>query len=89
MKGILHLTLYRKWFDKIASGEKTEAYRKASAYWFARLANKKFSEVHFTNGYGNQRPFMRVEWKRTDLVDTTFIIKLGKILEKRGYIIEK
>jgi hypothetical protein len=35
---VLHLTLKKKWFDMIASGEKTEEYREIKPYWFRRLA---------------------------------------------------
>lgn len=34
---ILHLTLKKKWFDMIASGEKTEEYREIKPYWWKRL----------------------------------------------------
>lgn len=34
----LHLVLKHKWYDKIASGEKTSEYREAKPYW-----NKKFA----------------------------------------------
>ena len=30
---ILHLTLKKKWFDMIASGEKKEEYREIKPYW--------------------------------------------------------
>lgn len=36
----LHLTLKKKWFDMIASGEKTEEYRELKSYWGVRLLNK-------------------------------------------------
>ena len=29
----LHLTLNKKWFDMILSGEKTEEYREIKPYW--------------------------------------------------------
>lgn len=35
---ILHLTLKKKWFDMIESGEKTEEYREIKQYWINRLA---------------------------------------------------
>jgi len=35
-KPVLRLTLHRKWFDMIATGEKTEEYREIKPYW-ARL----------------------------------------------------
>src|SRR6478609_2178429 len=34
---ILHLTLKKKWFDMIASGEKKEEYRELKPYWAKRL----------------------------------------------------
>jgi len=33
----LHLTLKKKWFDMIASGEKKEEYREIKDYWCRRL----------------------------------------------------
>jgi hypothetical protein len=37
---ILHLTLKRKWFDMIESGEKPEEYREIKPYWIKRLCDK-------------------------------------------------
>lgn len=37
MKKILHLTLKKKWFDMIVSGEKKEEYREITGYWVQRL----------------------------------------------------
>lgn len=34
---ILHLILKGKWYDMIASGEKTEEYREVKPYWEKRL----------------------------------------------------
>ena len=36
---ILHLVLKRKWYEMIASGEKTEEYRALTPYWASRLNN--------------------------------------------------
>lgn len=36
-KKILHLTLKKKWFDMILSGEKKEEYREVKSYWITRL----------------------------------------------------
>jgi hypothetical protein len=38
---ILHLTLKKKWFDMISSGEKKEEYREVKDYWMKRLAGIK------------------------------------------------
>lgn len=36
----LHLVLIGKWYDMIASGEKTEEYRDLTPYWCNRLIQK-------------------------------------------------
>ena len=58
---ILRLTLKKKWFDLIKSGEKLEEYREIKQYWISRLCEKgckeytydikRFTHVLFTNGY--------------------------------------
>jgi len=40
-KKILYLILKKKWFDKIASGEKLEEYRQFKEYWYTRLINRE------------------------------------------------
>ena len=68
MKKILHLTLKKKWFDMILSGEKKEEYREMKPYWFNRLygwyskGHKQFDYVHFRNGYNHTSPSMLVEF---------------------------
>lgn len=79
----LKLTLMKKWFDLIADGHKTVEYREVKKHWTQRLALKrqaraeaedmarelrKFDEVHFTNGYGSQVPFLRVECKGVNVI---------------------
>lgn len=40
LKGkVLYLTLKKKWFDMILSGEKKEEYREIKHYWLPRLFN--------------------------------------------------
>lgn len=54
----LTLTLSRKWFDLIKSGEKKEEYREIKPYWNKRLLDKsesfsiftEYDEVEFTLG---------------------------------------
>jgi hypothetical protein len=66
---ILHLTLKKKWFDMIASGEKKEEYRDMKPYWTKRLFNdlgdrfepKSFDKVVFKNGYATNAPTIVVE----------------------------
>ena len=94
MKKILHLTLKKKWFDKIASGEKTKEFREIKPYWTTRLEGKIFDEIHFRNGYSHHAPFMRVEWRGCKIgwvkigelcKEKQYIIELGKILYKRNW----
>lgn len=64
---ILHLTLKKKWFDLIASGEKKIEYREDKPYWRSRLIKEPygkamFDEIHFRNGYSKNAPFMRVKY---------------------------
>lgn len=91
-KKILHLTLYKKFFDQIYSGKKTEEYREDTPYWTAKLTKNgefvEFDEVHFKNGYGPDVPFMAVEHlgttKRVEeqdlVIKKLYVIKLGEIL---------
>lgn len=47
---VLHLTLKRKWYDMVLSGEKKEEYREVKDYWVSRLVNE------FTSPYQHE-PF--------------------------------
>jgi len=69
---ILHLTLRRKWFDMIASGEKKEEYREFKDYWLKRLSDfftsspfsfsfHEYDVIRFRNGYSNEAPIIDVE----------------------------
>ena len=60
---ILHLTLKKRWYDMILSGQKKEEYREIKKYWDIRfkryLEEKKKNQkmaIKFTNGYGEGRP---------------------------------
>ena len=90
MKRILHLTLIKRYFDVIADGKKRREWRAKKPYWTKRLFKdgkpRKFDEVHFTNGYGRDRPFMRVEWRGLDLgCDDYYMVILGDLLEIRNW----
>lgn len=56
---ILHLSLKKKWFDMIDSGEKKEEYREIKPYWNKRFVDKKFDVVQFRNGYSKNSPVMK------------------------------
>lgn len=60
---ILHLTLHRKWFDMILSGQKREEYREMKPYWNLRLARRRYDAISFRNGYAKDAPQMLVELK--------------------------
>jgi len=46
---ILHLTLKKKWFDMILSGEKKEEYRELKPYWLTRLYFNDNTEAYDLN----------------------------------------
>lgn len=67
---ILNLTVSKKWFDMIFSGEKKEEYRELKPYWTVRLVDlgktisfsshveyKKFDAVRFFNGCALSQKF--------------------------------
>lgn len=74
---ILRLTLTKKWFDMIKSGEKKEEYRECKDYWASRLLRFKYDGtpycyphmvkwydyIEFRNGYSPNAPKMLVEFK--------------------------
>ncbi|HRO75773.1 MAG TPA: ASCH domain-containing protein [Crocinitomicaceae bacterium] len=60
---ILHLTLTKKWFDMMVTGEKNIEVRKPSKWIMSRLENKEYDVVKFTNGYGKDKPWFIAEYK--------------------------
>ena len=80
-KKILHLTLFKKWFDLIARGAKKREYRDIKPYWTKRLVGKKFNEIYFKNGYSKNAPFMRVQLKGMKREKDKYTLILGKVLE--------
>lgn len=71
---ILHLTLKKRWFDLILSGEKKEEYREIKEYWAKRLSHdqelnnlKSFDFIEFTNGYSKMARKMVVEFKGMEM----------------------
>lgn len=91
---ILYLSLKKKWFDMILSGEKKEEYREIKPYWTNRISyGERYDAVKFVNGYGNNRPWMLIELKGWainygcpewggDTDYTQYVLYLGKILDK-------
>ena len=68
---ILRLTLKKRWFDMIQSGEKLEEYREIKPYWGKRLINEKirklewkqFDAIEFVNDYSANSPRFTIECK--------------------------
>ena len=67
---VLHLTLKKKWFDMILSGEKKHEYREYKDYWKRKfiipgthppICKLKYETVVFRNGYSKNSPLMEVE----------------------------
>ncbi len=86
-KRVLYLTLYRKWFDCIAAGWKRVEHRNYTEYWRTRLIGKSYDEIHFINGYGAARPWMRFEYGHlAHNVETGKLdIHLGRLLDSGNY----
>tara|TARA_R110000851_G_scaffold104979_1_gene223001 strand:+ start:24 stop:287 length:264 start_codon:yes stop_codon:yes gene_type:complete len=83
---ILHLNLYRKYFDAILKGDKTIEYRDITPYWSKRLEGRYYDVIQFRNGYAKIAPVMIVEYKGlvTDDLYGRYAIQLGKILESNN-----
>ena len=60
---LLKLTLKRKWFDMVASGEKREEYRIAGPWIMSRLKGKEYDAVEFANGYPKTCPRVIVKYR--------------------------
>jgi len=81
MQKVLHLSIMRRWFDEILSGQKKVEYREATPYWTNRLEGKHFDEVKFRNGYRKDSPTMRVKIVNIRKAAGWYHIRLGDILE--------
>ena len=94
----LKISINKKAFDVMVTGEKTEEFRAESKWIMSRL-KKDYDFVQFTNGYGKERPVfiakcLGYSFEDVDKVysngllvkGTKIIIKLGEIVEKRNVI---
>ena len=85
---ILHLNLYRKYFDAILKGEKKIEYREVTPYWSKRLEGRYYDVIQFRNGYAKVAPTMIVEFKGMgidkDIQGPRYAIELGEILEVKN-----
>lgn len=81
----LKLVLKKKWYEMIASGEKTEEYRDITDYWNRRISGKMYKYVTFYLGYTKNRPFMTFEL-RTPIIGTG-IPQWGAELERKYWVL--
>jgi len=87
MSNVLILTLYKKWFDLIAQNLKKIEYRDKKSYWRKRLfvngnelQPKRFDEIVFVNGYGRNRPRIRIQFSDIKITDKYEIILGDRIV---------
>jgi len=87
---ILTLTIKKKYFDQIKSGEKKIEYRRYAPYYISRLVGKSYDGIKFLNGYKKESPMILVEYHGYVIIDCAdtplgdtkqFAINLGKILK--------
>lgn len=94
---VLKLTLKKKWFDMIASGEKKEEYREIKSYWANRfLSHERYLNpyffVLFKNGYSKDAPEIMLELRSIEVGQAkpewsenwqgdVFVLKLGEIID--------
>jgi len=82
VKRVLHLNLYKKYFDQILNKEKLIEYRDITPYWSKRLEGRHYDIIKFRNGYATEAPTMIVEYKGMYIEnDNRYAIILGNILE--------
>ena len=95
MNKTLHLTIKKKWFDMILSGEKTEEYRDIKPYYNLRLIGQDYDTVVFRNGYARDAPSLTIELKTirfgtgkpewgAEEGKTYFVLSLGKIINTKN-----
>ena len=60
---VLKLTLSKKPFEVMVTGEKDREYRRPSKWILSRLLNKEYDVVEFTNGYGKDKPRFTCEYR--------------------------
>lgn len=93
-KKVLIIRIVKRYFDLIASGQKTMEYREMKDYWKKRLENKQYEFVKFINGYSKNSPELLVEYKGLEFPvqcveyfreKDCYGIKLGEIKEISNY----
>ena len=92
----LKLTLKKKPFEVMVTGEKTIEYRCPSRWIESRLYDKdnnkrEYDFIEFTNGYGYHRPFFKAIYNGfyiVDKVDKKYSNGLEIYLNKKTYCIK-
>ena len=89
MTKVLHLNLFRKYFDQIAEGTKTIEFRDKTDYWKKRIEGNHFTHIKFQLAYSKNPPTMLVEVTDKNVVDykddLAYAFDLGKIIEVKNY----
>lgn len=90
----LKLTLSKKPFDVMKTGEKKIEYRKMSQWMKSRLykenVERTYEFVEFTNGYGKDKPSFKAEYKGffVSTVDVKFSNGLYVVSDEPLYCIK-
>lgn len=88
---ILYLTLKKKWFVLIASGQKKYEYRTAKAHWISRMMSggkwKTFDVVRFRNGYSKTSPVMDVEIIGFSFMGERWVPEHGEDVDQNSIVI--
>lgn len=77
-KTILKLSLKKKPFQVMVTGEKTQEFRKNKKWITSRLIDgstgrpNEHAFIKFTNGYGNEKPYFTCEYKGFSYVGSDF-----------------
>ena len=95
-KQTLKLTLSKKPFEVMITGEKTEEFREVKKWVTSRLYNKdgskkEYKYVKFTNGYGKDRPYFICIFNGTYIgnhINRTYSNNLNLSFENEIYVIE-
>ena len=95
-KQTLKLTLSKKPFEVMITGEKTEEFREVKKWVTSRLYNKdgskkEYKYVKFTNGYGKDRPYFICIFNRTYIgnhIKRKYSNNLNLSFENEIYVIE-
>lgn len=73
MKDTLFLSLKKLPFELMVAGLKPDEFRKPSAWIIARLVGKKYKYIKFTNGYGPDKPWFKVEYNGYSIASIAYV----------------